>query len=49
MKGPGCRVYLRQEVDNSKCRQSLPLGDQEGDRGKAGFHREDSCNRFIPL
>ena len=41
VKACRCRVYLRREADDSKCCQPLPLGDQEGDRGKAGFHRED--------
>jgi len=37
-----CRwVYLRQVADDSNRPDSLPLGDQEGDRGEGGFHREN--------
>ena len=42
VKARRCRVYLRQGADDSKSRQPLPLGDQKGVRGKAGFHRKDS-------
>jgi len=36
-----CWVELRRGANNPKRRQSLWLGDQEGDQGEAGFHRED--------
>jgi len=36
-----CWVHLRRGADNPKRRLPLSLGDQEGDRGEARFHRKD--------
>ena len=39
------QINHRRAADDSKCHQPLPLGDQEGDRGEVGFHREDFGER----